>query len=40
MEILLVIESFVSHVFMSEMLHASLQGYIVKVLPLFVVAVL
>jgi len=39
-EILLVIESFVSHVFMSEMLHASLQGYIVKVLPLFVVAVL
>lgn len=35
MGILLVIKSFVS-----EMLHASLQGHIVKVLPLFVVAVL
>jgi hypothetical protein len=40
MGILLVIKSFVSHVYMSEMLHASLQGHIVKVLPLFVVAVL
>lgn len=35
MGILLVTKSFVS-----EMLHASLQGHIVKVLPLFVVAVL
>jgi hypothetical protein len=40
MGILLVTKSFVSHVFVSGILRSSLQGYIVQVLPLFVIAVL